>query len=180
MLHIELVEKCKANDRQAQMQLYRQYCDGMFLVAYRYVKNEKDAEDVLQDAFVKAFQRLDQFTGDVSFGAWLKRIVINQSLDLIKSRRHDYIEFDDNLKLIEDDNNWEIDEHISVNRIKEEVLNLPEKYRYVVMMYLIEGYDHSEIAQVLGITETTCRTRLLRGKGHLKNMLKEKNYATGY
>ena len=67
-----------------------------------------------------------------------------------------------------------------VHRIKEEVLNLPEKYRYVVMMYLIEGYDHSEIAQVLGITETTCRTRLLRGKGHLKNMLKEKNYATGY
>ena len=103
MFHINVLQQCKANNRKAQLKLYRQYCDGMFLVAYRYVKNEKDAEDVLQDAFVKAFQRLDQFTGDVSFGAWLKRIVINQSLDLIKSRRHDYIEFDDNLKLIKQD-----------------------------------------------------------------------------
>ena len=72
MFQIELVEQCKANNRKAQMQLYRQYCEGMFTVALRFVKDPADAEDVLQEAFIKAFQRIDQFKGEVTFGAWLK------------------------------------------------------------------------------------------------------------
>src|SRR5690606_41174699 len=87
LLHIELVEKCRANDRQAQMRLYRQYCDGMFAVAMRFLKSVDDAEDVVQESFIKAFVSLDQFRGEVSFGAWLKRIVITKSIDFIKSNR---------------------------------------------------------------------------------------------
>jgi len=86
MFHIDVVEKCKANNRKAQMQLYKQYCEGMFCVAMRYVQNADDAEDVIQEAFIKAFQKLHQFKGEVTFGAWLKRIVINKSIDFFKSQ----------------------------------------------------------------------------------------------
>ena len=78
MFQIDLVERCKANDRKAQLSLYRQYCEGMYFVAKRFVYDPDDAEDVLQEAFIKAFQKIDQFKGEVTFGAWLKRIVINK------------------------------------------------------------------------------------------------------
>ena len=87
MFQSDVVEKCKANDRSAQLQLYRKYCDGMFVVAMRFVKNGDDAEDILQESFIKAFQKLHQFKGDVTFGAWLKRIVINKSIDFLKSKK---------------------------------------------------------------------------------------------
>ena len=176
---IELVEKCKANDRKAQMKLYRQYCDGMFGVAMRFLKNEDDAEDVVQEAFIKAFQKLDQYRGEVSFGAWLKRIVINKSLDFIKSNkiRHDEIK-EQTLHIVEDDD-WSVNEGISIEDIKLAMEQLPEKYRYVVQLFLVEGYDHQEISEILDLREPTCRTRLLRGKGYLKELLKEKRYVTG-
>ena len=86
MFQSAIVEKCKANDRTAQMQLYRKYCDGMYIVAMRFVKNGDDAEDILQESFIKAFQKIHQFKGDVTFGAWLKRIVVNKSIDFLKSK----------------------------------------------------------------------------------------------
>lgn len=89
MLHIDLVERCKANDRKAQLKLYKQYCDGMFGVAMGFLKNSGDAEDVVQESFIKAFQKMEQFRGEVTFGAWLKRIVINKSLDFLKAKKKD-------------------------------------------------------------------------------------------
>ncbi|NNE78595.1 MAG: RNA polymerase sigma factor [Pricia sp.] len=179
MFQIDVVEKCKANDRKAQMILYEQYCDGMFRVAMRFVKNTDDAEDVLQEAFIKAFQKIHQFKADVTFGAWLKRIVINKSIDFLKSKKQNLITLDEAYMHIEEDEDWTIDDGITVEEVKRAMEQLPEKYQYVVMMYLIEGFDHSEIAQVLNITETSCRTRLMRGKGHLKELLKKKSYGTG-
>src|SRR5690606_23847655 len=87
MFQMDILEKCKANDPKAQMHLYRQYCEGMFCVAMRFLKNPDDAEDVLQESFLKAFQKMDQYKGDVTFGAWLKRIVINKSIDFLKSNK---------------------------------------------------------------------------------------------
>lgn len=83
-------QKCKQNDRKAQMELYTQYCDAMYSVALRYVKNEDDAEDVVQEAFIKAFRKLDQYRAEVAFGAWLKRIVINKSIDFLKTREDEF------------------------------------------------------------------------------------------
>jgi len=176
---IELVEKCKANDRKAQMALYRQYCDGMFCVAMRFLKSEDDAEDVLQEAFIKAFQKLDQFRGDVTFGAWLKRIVINKCLDFIKAKKVSYTEIREQTLHIVEDEDWTVEVGISMVQVKEAMQQLPEKYRFVVQLFLVEGYDHREISQILGLREATCRTRLLRGKGYLKELLKEKRYVTG-
>lgn len=176
---IDLVERCKANDRKAQMKLYRQYCEGMFCVAMRFVKNEDDAEDVLQEAFIKAFQKLHQYRGEVTFGAWLKRIVINKCLDFLKADKMNYTEIrENNLQVVEDEN-WTVEREIGVEEVRTAMEHLPEKYRTVVQLFLIEGYDHAEISQILGLQNATCRTRLLRGKAYLKEILKEKNYETG-
>lgn len=178
MLHIELVEKCKANDRQAQMQLYRQYCDGMFCVAMRFLKNSDDAEDVLQDSFIKAFQRIGQFKGDVTFGAWLKRIVVNGSIDFLKSKHQRTVELNESYLQVAEEDDWSVEEGISIDQVKKAIEELPQKYRYVVQLFLVEGYDHSEISEILGITETASRTRLLRGKTQLKEKLKDLAYGT--
>ncbi|MDC6384502.1 sigma-70 family RNA polymerase sigma factor [Flagellimonas taeanensis] len=178
MFHIELVEKCKANDRQAQLKLYRQYCDGMFGVAMRFLKNPDDAEDVLQESFIKAFQRIHQFKGEVTFGAWLKRIVVNGSIDFLKSKHQRTEELDENYLHVAEEDDWSVEESISLEQVKAAIEELPGKYRYVVQLFLVEGYDHSEISQILGISDTASRTRLLRGKAQLKEKLKDLVYGT--
>ncbi len=179
MFQIDIVEECKANNRKAQLKLYKQYCDGMFCVAMRFLKNEVDAEDVTQESFIKAFQKIDQFKGDVTFGAWLKRIVINKSIDFLKSKRQRMVELDESFMIVTEDDDWTIESGINLEEVKIAIECLPEKYKYVVMMFLIEGFDHNEISEVLGLTSSNCRTRLLRGKGLLKELLKNKGYATG-
>ena len=174
----ELINRCRANDRAAQLQLYRKYCDGMYAVAMRFLKNADDAEDVMQEAFLKAFTKLDQFRGEVTFGAWLKRIVVNKCLDFIKARKEQFTEIRDHMAPVEEDENWEVDPGISLEQIKTAMWKLPEKYRSVVMLYLVEGYDHGEISELMGLTNTTCRSRLLRGKGYLKNILKKDYHVT--
>ena len=175
----DLVAACRANNRNAQMKLYRKYCDGMFIVAMRYLHNEADAEDMVQEAFIKAFQKLDQFRGEVTFGAWLKRIVINRCLDFLKSRKERLVALNEGHIHVVEDEDWDVEDTISVDQVKQAMEELPDKYKYVVKLYLVEGYDHSEISEILQITSTNCRSRLLRGKGYLKNILNEKRYGTG-
>ncbi|WP_350292307.1 RNA polymerase sigma factor [uncultured Croceitalea sp.] len=177
-MQLELVEQCKLNDRMAQMKLYKQYCDGMFCVAMRFLKNSDDAEDVLQESFIKAFQRIHQFKGEVTFGAWLKRIVVNGSIDFLKSKHQKTIELDESYMHIADDENWDVSEGVNVEEVKKRIEELPEKYKYVVQLFLVEGYDHKEISEILGISETASRTRLLRGKNYLKESLSELKYGT--
>ncbi|MEO9662181.1 RNA polymerase sigma factor [Maribacter dokdonensis] len=179
MFQSNVVEKCKANDRAAQLQLYRKYCDGMFVVANRFVKNADDAEDVLQESFIKAFQKIHQYKGEVTFGAWLKRIVVNKSIDFLKSKK-DKVSIDEqDMQIVADDDNWNVSAVISIDEVRLAIDQLQEKYKYVVLMFLVEGYDHQEIAEVLNISSSACRTRLSRGKNQLKELLKEKNYGTG-
>ena len=179
MSNLLLIEQCKEQNPKAQMTLYKQYCDGMFCVAMRFLKNEVDAEDVTQESFIKAFQKIDQFKGDVTFGAWLKRIVINKSIDFLKSKRQRMVELDESFMSVTEDDDWTIESGINLEEVKIAIESLPEKYKYVVMMFLMEGFDHNEISEVLGLTSSNCRTRLLRGKGLLKELLKNKGYATG-
>ncbi|SHG18592.1 RNA polymerase sigma factor [Flagellimonas flava] len=179
MFQIELVEQCKSNNRKAQMELYRQYCDGMYGVALRFVKDPDDAEDVLQESFIKAFQRIHQFRGEVTFGAWLKRIVVNRSIDFLKSKNQKMVEFKDNYLQVAEDDDWTVEDGIALETVREAIETLAEKYRYVVQLFLVEGYDHGEISQILGISDTASRTRLLRGKAQLKEILKKMTYGTG-
>jgi len=144
----------------------------------RYVQNADDAEDVIQEAFIKACQKIHQFKGEVTFGAWLKRIVINKSIDFLKAKRQRWVELDENMLEISREDDWTVDNEIGIDQVKSAISQLPEKYKYVVLMFLIEGFDHKEISQVLKLTETTSRTRLLRGKSYLKELLKEKTNGT--
>ena len=162
------------------MQLYNLYNKAMFLVSYRYVKDKCVAEDVMQDAFIKAFKNIDTYKNEVAFGAWLKRIVINQSIDQLKKNRLELVAINDEITANTEDDNWQIDCNISVDEIVAKINELKEKYRLVLTLYLLEGYDHQEISQVLNITENTSRTHLLRGKRLLKEQLKNTSYAAGY
>lgn len=176
-----LIEKCKQHDRKAQMELYRKYCDGMFIVANRYMKDTAAAEDALQEAFIKAFQKLDQFKGDVTFGAWLKRIVINRCLDVIKSRKMELDTMDDRvLHIADSDEEWQVADETTVEEVYAAIEKLPDKYREVMKLYLLEGFDHQEISEIMNISESASRTNLHRGKIQLKKMLKHLDYGTGY
>lgn len=173
MFQTELIEKCKQNNRMAQLQLYNQYCDGMYVVANRFVKDSMEAEDIVQEAFIKAFDKLHQYKAEVSFGAWLKRIVINKSIDLLKSKKQQLQDLEEvHLKVVDDSNDeWLVEDNITIEHVKQAIAQLPEKYKYVVMLYLIEGYDHQEIADILDISEIASRTQLSRGKVKLQELL---------
>ena len=175
MFQIDIIEKCKQNDRQAQLKLYNQYCNGMLVVAQRFVKDSMEAEDIVQEAFIRAFTKLEQYKAEVTFGAWLKRIVINKSIDLLKSKKQRLIDLEEvHLNVVDADyeNEWLVDDSITVDNVKEAIQQLPEKYKYVVMLYLIEGYDHQEISEILNISEVASRTQLSRGKQKLQALLK--------
>ncbi|MBO6881618.1 RNA polymerase sigma factor, partial [Winogradskyella sp.] len=131
------------------------------------------------EAFIKAFSKLDQYRAEVTFGAWLKRIVINRCIDVLKSKRQRLIELEEHhLKVIDDnyESEWLVEDSVTIDEVKAAIEQLPEKYRYVVMLYLVEGYDHQEISEILNITEVASRTQLSRGKQKLQLALKtEKN-----
>lgn len=152
----------------------------MFCVAMRFVSSPADAEDITQEAFIKAFQRIEQFEGNVTFGAWLKRIVINRSIDFLKARKQHFVELQEHrLTVAGETEDWTVEQEVEVEAVKAAIEALPDKYRYVVQLYLVEGYDHQEISEILDLKETTCRTRLLRGKNYLKEQLSKKSHVAG-
>lgn len=181
MLQSELIEKCRTNDRRAQMKLYNKYCDGMYYVALRFLKDPFEAEEAMQESFIKAFAKLHQFTGDVTFGAWLKRIVINKSIDMLKAKKMDMIAINEQvMATVDEQEDWSVSDSVTVDEVKKEIEKLPEKYRYAVMLFLIEGYDHNEISEILDITPVSSRTLVHRGKKQLQEQLKYLNDGTGY
>lgn len=153
----------------------------MYHVARRFLSDSMEAEDAMQEAFVKAFQKLHQFNGEVTFGAWLKRIVINKCIDKLKAKKLELIAINEQiLGTVEEEENWFIDDGVGVAEIKKKMEQLPEKYRYPLMLYLIEGYDHEEIAEILGISQVASRTLVHRGKKKLQEELKDLKNGTGY
>lgn len=162
------------------MQLYNLYCKAMFVVANRYVNDSFLAEDIMQEAFIKAFKNMDRYKNEVPFGAWLKRIVINQSIDALKKEKLELISMNEETLRVVDDEDWKVDETITADEVRSAMNELKEKYRLVLSLYLFEGYDHDEISQILGITSNTSRTHLLRGKRLLKKKLKSSSYAARY
>ncbi|APZ47733.1 RNA polymerase subunit sigma-70 [Polaribacter reichenbachii] len=179
-VHQTIIDQCKDNNAKAQMQLYNLYCKAMFIISYRYVNDKCVAEDVMQEAFIKAFKNINSYKNEVPFGAWLKRIVINQSIDYLKKKKLELVSINEEVTTKVDEDDWKVECNISIDAIVEKINNLKDKYRLVLTLYLLEGYDHQEISQVLNITENTSRTHLLRGKKLLKEQLKNTSYAAGY
>jgi len=168
-----LIKACKTGNQVAQMQVYDNYSQAMFTIACRYLK-EEDAKDAMQEGFLKAFMNIETYKPESTFGAWLKRIVINQCLDTLRKRKLEFSDDEVETLQIVEDSNWDFDSNISKNEILEAIEQLKEKHKIVVKLYLIEGYDHQEISEILKIPIKTSRTHLSRGKAKLRDLLKLK------
>ncbi len=169
---IELIKASKAGDRQAQSRLYHRYAQSMLNVAYRIVWNKEDARDVLQEAFIKIFRGMETLKELSTFPAWVKRIVVNTAINHHKKNgQWSFTELtdQDTPETIEPIDETNI--QLSITNIKQCLLKLPKGYRTVLSLYLIEGYDHKEIASILNITVSTSVTQFNRGKKRLKELL---------
>ena len=153
----------------------------MYNTSLRIVNDTAEAEDIMQESFLDAFRRIDSYTGEGSFGSWLKRIVINNSLDELRKRKEmvsieeNEIEFPE---VIEENREEEI--RLQVAEVKAAIGELPEEYRIVITLFLLEGYDHEEISEILNISNNLSRIRFLRAKQRLLKILKEKKLRSSF
>ena len=172
--HRKLIDACKKGDRKAQFELYGLYSSAMYNTTLRIVRDPDDAEDVMQEAFLKAFSRISTYRGEVSFGAWLKRIVVNKSLDFLRLRR-ERVSLDEvnEVEEIPEDNPGVIEFAYSADEIRKAIYALPEGYRIVLSLILLEGYDHEEVSEILRISNATSRTQYHRAKKKLAELLKK-------
>lgn len=174
-IHQDLIDGCKNGDQKAQFQIYKLYYKAMFNTSLRIVSDTMEAEDVMQEAFLSAFEKIDTYSGKVSFGAWLKKIVINRSLDAVSKQKAIFEDIDTHYELQEEADNGMGDKpelEDKMNEVKEAINNLPDGYRIILSLYLLEGYDHDEIAEILNISSSTSRSQLSRAKQKLLNVLK--------
>jgi RNA polymerase sigma factor (sigma-70 family) len=176
-IHQDLIDKCRRGDRLAQEEIYRLYYKAMYNTCLRMLNDRVEAEDVMQDAFLAAFLKLDQYRGEMSFGSWLKRIVVNKSIDALRAKKVKFEELDDKQAdeetLNAENGQSQEDSEQLILKIKEAVQKLPEGFRVVLSLSLFEGFDHEEIAMILGISESTSRSQLARAKKKLLDYLKK-------
>lgn len=178
-LHSDLVQQSISGDRLAQYRLYELYNRAMFNICYRMMNSREEAEDMLQEAFADAFGSLHRFRGESTFGAWLKRIVINKCINELKRRKVD-LDLREDIGRLEGspDTSAEQREHeqevkLEVQRVMRAMEQLPDGYRVIFSLYLLEGYDHREIAEILNISESTSKSQYLRAKKKLRSLMQE-------
>ncbi len=172
--HLDLINLCRKQDQKAQFRLYKIYYKSMYNTSYRIVGNADEAEDIMQEAFLLAFKKIDSFSGKVSFGAWLQRIVVNKSIDCIRKRKYRFIPIEENdSDFSEEINDYDIaEENLKLNSVKRAIEQLPEGYRIVLSLHLLEGYDYEEIADILQISNSTARSQYARARGKLLMVIK--------
>lgn len=172
-----LVERCIKGDAAGYRLLYEQYAHAMYNTALRIVNNATDAEDILQEAFTDAFQTLSRFRNQSSFGAWLKKIVIHKSINAVKRGRKKWLEVDlesiEGYVLRDEPEPDESDILFRVDRVRQAISQLPDGYRTVISLHLLEDYSQEEIAAVLGISPVTVRTQYLRAKKKLLELIRK-------
>ncbi len=170
-IHGDIIARCKAGDREAYFRLYKLYSRAMFNVCLRITGSDDDAEDALQEAFISAFKNLHHYRGDAAFGAWLKRIVVNKAINIVKRKKHESIPDDDKFDVAEEEGPVDYKEGLTVDRVRKAIEQLPDGYRAVLSLYLLEGYDHEEIGEIMGISESTSKSQLNRAKTKLREIL---------
>jgi RNA polymerase sigma-70 factor (ECF subfamily) len=171
-----LVEAAKTGDPVAQHKLYDAYARAMFNTCFRILNNRQDAEDALQEAFIKAFSSLKYYRAESSFGAWLKRIVVNHAINTLKKQKMKWVDLDLQaweVPMVEDSDNT-LSEGYSADDAYNALHELPDGYRTVFSLYLLEGYDHKEISEILGISVSTSISQYNRAKKKLKAILIQK------
>ena len=178
-IHRDLIEGCGNNDRKAQVRIYELYYKAMYNASYRILNNAEEAEDTMQEAFLDAFRKIGSYRGTGSFGAWLKRIVVNKSLDKYRVRKEferldeQYDELADTTDT--DDSNAEA-VFMQLEKIRTAMEKIPDQYRIILSLHLLEGYDYREMARILNLSYNNVRTRYTRAKQRLlKEIFKTKD-----
>lgn len=168
-----LIKGCQENDRASQQLLFEKYAQRMMNICLRYTNNQHDAEDLLQDGFIRVFAKIGSFKGGSSISTWMTRVFINMAITKINRARKTWntTEFDDDILTVAD--NTEIPEGVNGQAVLDALKELPENYRVVLNMYAIDGLNHKEIAEQLGISEGGSKSRLSRARVLLKDKLKE-------
>ncbi|MFT3680027.1 MAG: RNA polymerase sigma factor [Ferruginibacter sp.] len=170
-----LVQQCIDGDMAACRVLYNRYSKAMFNTALRILNHTADAEDVLQESFSDAFAKLKDFQGRSTFGAWLKQIVVNKSITVLKKQRLFLADMEINvMENIADEPQLNEEEiNYTIDAVKRNIQQLPDGYRTVLLLYLFEGYDHEEIAEILQVAQSTVRTQYIRARQKLVHLLKK-------
>ncbi|WP_318312491.1 RNA polymerase sigma factor [Flagellimonas crocea] len=175
--HIDtLLKLCMQGKQSAQLEVYNRYYKAMYNTALRIVKHTAEAEDVMQESFLSAFTKLHTFKGDVAFGAWLKRIVINNSIYHYKKQQKKRAEdLDDVMYKVEDNDGVASDQNgyteLKAQKVMETMKSLKDNYRVSLTLHLIEGYDYEEISEIMNISYANCRTMVSRAKESLRKKL---------
>jgi len=171
-IHQDLIADSIKGSNKARYQLYQLYSKAMFNVCFRMMNNREDAEDMLQEAFVQAFQKLETFRHESSFGTWLKTIVIHSCINALNKRKPDlkYVDEMHRFDTVEEEPEEAL---FTTDHIRDAMNQLPEGARIVFSLYLLEGYDHSEIAQILKITESTSKSQYMRAKRKVYELMKQ-------
>jgi RNA polymerase sigma factor (sigma-70 family) len=174
----DLIDRLRKQDRGAQFEVYKQYSKAMLNTAHRILQNLEEAEDVLQESFLSAFVKIDQFGGASTLGAWLKRITVNKAINALQRNKASWVPLDEaipeRLVMAEQDN--EISALWNIEQVMHVIATLPEGYRVVFSLYLLEGYDHLEIAEILGISEGTSKSQYNRAKQKVREILTAQSY----
>ncbi len=169
----KIIQRCLAGEAQAQRTLYETYKVPLFRVCMRYAQDRSEAEDILQDGFIKIFADLAKYRGTGAFGGWMNRVMVNVALQHIRRRKRLFPPID--LQETQEQFQSEEDIHSELNAkaLTQLVQQLPPGYRAVFNLYVIEGYSHKEIAEQLGITTSTSKTQLFKAKATLKGLLEK-------
>ncbi|MAU26569.1 MAG: RNA polymerase subunit sigma [Muricauda sp.] len=171
-----LLKECLEGKQSAQLEIYNRYYKAMYNTALRIVKHTAEAEDVMQESFLNAFTKLHTFKGDVTFGAWLKRIVVNNSIyHYRKQQKLKAVAIDEVLYKVEDNDEVVLNQdgytELKAQKVMETMKSLKDNYRVSLTLHLIEGYDYEEISQILDISYANCRTTISRAKESLRKKL---------
>ena len=168
-IHQDLLDRCTEGDKRAQFEIYRLYYKSMYNSSLRVVGVPEEAEDIMQESFLTAFRKLNTYSCEVSFGAWLKKIVINRSLDTLRKRKVIFEELHAELPVVNEPESEE--KSITVDEIKSAINSLSDGYRTILSLILLEGYDHEEVSEILGIKNVTSRTQFSRARQRLREIL---------
>ncbi len=172
----DIIKQSKRGNTRAQYQLYNSYAKAMFNTSMRMLNNREIAEDVLQESFSEAFRRLDSYRYESTFGAWLKRIVVNRCINEIKRRKTELVFVEDLSVYTHQNNDDESSVKLDVNSVKRAMEQLPNGSRMIFSLYVLEGYDHREIAEILGVSESNSKSQYSRAKSRIKEILKGGSY----
>ena len=177
-IHRDVIESCKKGDVRAQYQLYSLYNRAMYNICYRMTNVQEEAEDMLQESFTYAFSKLGSFRYESTFGAWIKQITVNKCINEIKRKKAD-LSFYEDMQMFDSTNmEAEIHDHsLDVQKIKKAMQQLPDGSRMIFSLYLLEGYDHVEISQILDISESTSKSQYMRARRRVKELINTMNDA---